>query len=227
MTSKPRNFAITSSMKKQFILAPSLLLLAGALSFVGARPANAAPCSINDTLATRLGVSCTTAQGFEFTLTNFSGFTPTDDLAITPAGLNNFQYTVQGSSYIPGPSYILNYTLIAPANRFLDMFTAGGSTSIPGTTSTFNVAAISPQAQLAAGNINFTGAVNGVDNFAGNIKTSTFTATLNVTAGQVASVTSFVSSKQPPPVPGPVPLLGAGCAFGLSRKLRRRIKLAA
>jgi hypothetical protein len=227
MTPNPRNFAISPSVNNQFILAPSLLLLAGALSFVGARPANAAPCSINDTLATRLGVTCTTAQGFEFTLTNFSGFAPTDDLAITAAGLNNFQYTVQGSSYVPGPTYNLNYTLTAPENRFLNMFTAGGSTSIPDTTSSFNVAATSPQPRVAAGQINFTGAVNGVNTFAGNIKTSTFTATLNVTAEQVSSVTSFNSSKLPPPVPGPVPLLGAGCAFGLSRKLRRRIKLAA
>jgi hypothetical protein len=29
-----------------------------------------------------------------------------------------------------------------------------------------------------------------------------------------------------PPAPGPLPVLGAGAAFGFSRKLRKRIKLA-
>jgi hypothetical protein len=40
------------------------------------------------------------------------------------------------------------------------------------------------------------------------------------------SVTQLVNNTPPPKAPAPLPILGAGAAFGLSRKLRRRIKLA-
>jgi hypothetical protein len=40
------------------------------------------------------------------------------------------------------------------------------------------------------------------------------------------SVTQWVNNTPVPKAPAPLPILGAGTAFGLSRKLRRRIKLA-
>jgi hypothetical protein len=38
---------------------------------------------------------------------------------------------------------------------------------------------------------------------------------------------AFVSAPAPSAVPGPLPLFGAAAAFGMSRRLRRRIKLSA
>jgi len=40
------------------------------------------------------------------------------------------------------------------------------------------------------------------------------------------SVTQLINNTNIPEAPAPLPILGAGAAFGLSRKLRRRIKLA-
>jgi len=45
---------------------------------------------------------------------------------------------------------------------------------------------------------------------------------------QITGITnSFTTAPQTSKVPGPLPLLGAGAAFGFSRKLRNRVKLAA
>jgi hypothetical protein len=216
-------------MKNPSKLAATFLVAAGTFGLVGANPASAAPCA-DSSLATLLNVQCTTTEGFLFTLTAFNSFMSTDQLSFTPAGANNFQYSVQGTNgyALIGSPYTLSYTLTAPPTRELDMFTSGGSSSFPGTASTWNIAAISPQAQSANATIGFPSTVGGFDQFAPNIVTSTFTGTLNVSAGQVSTVTGLVTTTQPViPVPGPLPLLGAGVAFGLSRKLRRRIKSAA
>jgi len=218
-------------MKSSFKFAVSLLAAAGTTGLVGANPANAMSCA-DGQLATLLGNQCTTSEGFLFTLTGFNSFLGTDQLSFTPAGINNFQYSVQGTmAYVPsGSPYSLSYTLTAPPSRLLDMFTSGGSSSFIGTASTWNVAATSPQAQSANGTIGFPIVVGGLGQFTPDIVTSTFTGTLNVTAGQVSTVTSLVTSNNAPPVttvPGPLPLLGAGAAFGFSRKLRKSIKAAA
>ncbi len=49
------------------------------------------------------------------------------------------------------------------------------------------------------------------------------TATLDGVTSTWAQATPYTA---PAPVPGPLPLLGAAAAFGFSRKLRKRIKLA-
>lgn len=51
----------------------------------------------------------------------------------------------------------------------------------------------------------------------------TYVSTANAPAGQVTGITNTFMSTA---VPGPLPVLGAGAAFGFSRKLRRRIKAA-
>lgn len=51
--------------------------------------------------------------------------------------------------------------------------------------------------------------------------TDTYTSTASSPSGQITGITNTFMST---PVPGPLPLLGAGAAFGFSRKLRRRIK---
>lgn len=53
--------------------------------------------------------------------------------------------------------------------------------------------------------------------------TDTYTSTASLPSGQITGITNtFMTAVNP--VPGPLPLLGAGAAFGFSRKLRRRIK---
>jgi hypothetical protein len=56
----------------------------------------------------------------------------------------------------------------------------------------------------------------------------TFTLTVDATGGTVDTYSSTLTQRGPkPPVPGPLAILGAGTAFGFSRKLRRRITQAA
>jgi hypothetical protein len=53
--------------------------------------------------------------------------------------------------------------------------------------------------------------------------TDSYTSTASLPNGQITGITNtFMTAVNP--VPGPLPLLGAGAAFGFSRKLRRRIK---
>jgi hypothetical protein len=49
----------------------------------------------------------------------------------------------------------------------------------------------------------------------------------NATGNGVTQFSNRLNQQNPSEVPGPLPLLGAGAAFGFSRKLRNRVKLAA
>jgi hypothetical protein len=63
----------------------------------------------------------------------------------------------------------------------------------------------------------------------GNIGPVVFNGSVTRDAGRVDVITdsfSLVDPNTTTPTPGPLPILGAGAAFGMSRKLRRRIKLA-
>jgi hypothetical protein len=63
--------------------------------------------------------------------------------------------------------------------------------------------------------------------FTPSITSSTFSTTLTPSAGVIDQFTSRYIQSDPTAVPGPLPILGIGAAFGFSRKLRKRIKLAA
>jgi hypothetical protein len=52
----------------------------------------------------------------------------------------------------------------------------------------------------------------------------TFSGTIKVNSGVLTSFTDIISQTTAPPVPGPLPVLGAAAAFGYSRKLRSRIQ---
>lgn len=216
-------------MNKRLKLATSLLVAAGTFAIVGAAPANAAACA-DGTLTALLNVSCTSAEGFTFKITSFSGFAGADTFSFTNGGTNNFQYSLQGSSaYVAaGSPYAVSYELTAPSGRLLDMFTTGGSTSIPGANSTWVISENSAQNKTASGTVAFSGQTNAVADFIPNILSTTFTGTLNVSAQNISSVTSLVTSDTLPvtTVPGPLPILGAAAAFGFSRKVRNRIKAA-
>ena len=55
----------------------------------------------------------------------------------------------------------------------------------------------------------------------------TFSSTISVTEGSLQNFTDTVTQMDVPPVPGPLPLLGAAAAFKVSRQLRKRSKQAA
>lgn len=65
--------------------------------------------------------------------------------------------------------------------------------------------------------------------FAANTTSSTFANTLdaNAAGNGVTQFANRLTQQTTTQTPGPLPLLGAGAAFGFSRKLRNRVKLAA
>jgi len=217
-------------MNNFFKLGAALFAAAGTFVFAGAAPANATPCA-DGTLTALLNVSCISGEGFTFKITSFSGFSGLDTFSFTNGGTNNFQYSLQGASAFvqAGNPYNITYELAAPSLRLLDLYTTGGSTSFPGANSTWVISENSAQAKVASGTVAFSNQTNAVADFDPNIFSTTFTGTLNVSAGNISSLTSLVMTTPAPTpaVPGPLPIFGAAAAFGFSRKVRNRLKAAA
>lgn len=125
----------------------------------------------------------------------------------SPAGPNEYQFdafrTGLTSSSLTGTNLGLN-TLTA----------TGSSTYGPSISSTANGGGIGNVVDITTGS-----------GYLGNDRGPlTFNGSIVVSQGQMNVFTDSVSQRQ---APGPLPILGAGAAFGFSRKLRNRIKSAA
>ena len=219
-------------MKKQLKARAALLVAAGALGLVGATPAHAIDplCGTIGTIgaATPRPFSCTTASGFKFTLNNpVTGFANLDSLSFNSTSSTFTLGVLADVNWTPG-SYTLNYTIAAPTGKLLSTYSSSLTSSFSGSDAgnwSVNGANGPATATFAAPN-----AVNGNKTYAPQLASDTFASTLTVTGGIIQSVTSTVNVVDAPvntPTPGPLPLLGAGAAFGFSRRLRNRVKLAA
>jgi len=220
---------------KKIKLNAAMLLIAGTVGFAGANPAQAALCSTITTISDLgAGNSCTTAGGWIFKLNSFSGFGAADSLSFTGGGTPTSFLTYgilqqAGAWTSAGNPYQFNYTITAPPTRLLASYTSSLTSSVSGLpggdAGSWDVSG-TPGAAMATFSTPM--GMNGNKSYATNLTADTFTATMNVTSGQIQSVTSTINTKNPPSaVPGPLPLLGAGAAFGFSRRLRNRVKLAA
>ena len=208
----------------------ALLATAGTLVVTGATPANAAACPQPGSFAlgtlTPLDFSCDQG-GFTFKLTSWSGFVASDSISFSNPTPDTFNYSIQANTPWDSGSKVLNYMVTAPVNKLLNGHTASLNTAVflP-TNGTFTVAGVNS----TSGVMTNSSVAPGTIMYGSPLSTDTFTATLNgISGGGVQVVNSSYSAVMAPmtAVPGPLPLLGAGAAFGFSRKLRRRIKLAA
>ena len=143
-------------------------------------------------------------------LTDVDPFTYTLQFNLTPpqlglkAGL--FDYTVA----IVNPSLAAGFTM----KDYYANATGGGDGFTTSVTATSSIAPPSVSPPVPGNKVFFNSGVT----------SSTFAQSWSAPVG--ATIASFgVTLDQQ--VPGPLPLLGAGAAFGFSRKLRRRIKQAA
>ena len=227
MTPSPQMNKITSKTRKAF-LAAGLLSGAALSSIVLAAPLKAAPLCVDGPLSSfAIGATCTDSQGYDFTFTSAPvGFLATDQFSFTSL-FGNFQYSLQGSTaYVaPGP-YSISYTVARTDGKKLYQYTSGLSTSDDTAAGIFKISAAA-SGNMSTTNLTTPQTIIGGTNSIPNLMSEAFTATLTPTAGNISAVTSMVKSKAMPEVPGPLPLLGAGAAFGFSRKLRNRVKLAA
>ena len=165
---------------------------------------------------TASGFECTIGDktysdfAFNFTTGNFS-FTNVPDSEHTFSGSGlalmtgtyNYGYKITVSS---GPEQFLAYTTDLAGSPVMGALSASNTleNSQNGDTSVTNEPG-------SAGNVvSITGT------------SVTFTGEISVTDGRIDTMTDSVTQ-----TPGPLPILGAGAAFGFSRKLRNRIKVSA
>ena len=218
-------------------------------------PANAGPATPTTACPTT-ATSLTTflASGFECTVgdKNFSNFTyniSNPAMGPTAAGINtsvtttasgNF-YTVLFQANSPGSwmgstasptTGTLGFTVTVNSlsTDLITSITGAVNSSIPGSTYTWNTTSsgsVAPPATCQG-----TESINSCTGIGSNPPplslpgvTSTVVSTSFTTGTDgVQSVQNTIIQS---PVPGPLPILGAGAAFGFSRKLRTRIKSVA
>ena len=230
-------------MIKQLKASTALLFATGTLAFVGAAPAHAETCigdgSINGTFllsAITPTLTCTVGDKIysDFSYTGFATTVPANNLVtISESGTGGLQHTIgmMNTTGWTSATSTFNYKVtIASGPNTFDMWAATGSSSIIGSMFDSTVTATSstpnPNPNMVSGA--FTTAMS-PSTFTNGTTTSDFTNTFNVSNNAFTSFDNSIIQKAPPTgsVPGPLPLLGAGAAFGFSRRIRSRIKAAA
>jgi len=206
-----------------------LLGLSGAIGLMASPPAQAGPnpplvnC-VNGTLDTFLGGGCSRGdKNFIFSSGSYSGNLPADQVNVAISGSgNSYTINISPDSFWSGAGF-LTYT-IEVNNRSTDLLASlsgGMQTSEPGSTFTGNTTATNT-------NPGTCGSSSPVTSWscAGSPLTYPFgVITSNVNNSWDAIGLNAISNTiRQQPVPGPLPLFGAGMAFGFSRKLRKRLK---
>jgi len=169
------------------------------------------------------------APGASFTVTdktfsnfdNFIGFNDADEVTFNlAAGVHRFQIqSVNGWMTPVGLSYTVAVTS-GPA--LITKATANYQTSDPNGMGTFTFTTGQPSTQTGTNTVNSAPLMN---TFTPSVTSSTFSTILTPTGGVIDQFTSRYI--QTDAVPGPLPILGIGAAFGFSRKLRKRISHSA
>lgn len=176
---------------------------------------------------------------------NFDGidFEPLDNMTFTTFGPGGIFHQFQYNFATPLPespfagSFSYRVSITTPGNTFAKIqANITGSTEGSGSfiTNVSTNPAVAPVSSIASSSNILPGINPGNDAFFGpGVTTALFTQSfsLNGSNPNLAIVNSLgVTLTQQTPtdsVPGPLPILGAGAAFGFSRKLRRRVQRAA
>jgi MYXO-CTERM domain-containing protein len=168
------------------------------------------------------------ASGFKVTKVSVTGFTPTtfDNLVYTISGLDlQAQLNFVGARTTTTTG-TLKYTIELLNGKTFDTAQAN-ITGNNGNFSTSTASAGLTSPATATGGPGTT--VSFVPMLTSQDFIQSFSATPsgNLAFNSLGTIYSTTAGTTPPPqVPGPLPLLGAGAAFGFSRRLRNRIKVA-
>ena len=167
------------------------------------------------------------ASGFKVTNVEVTGFTPTafDNLVYTISGLDlQAQLNFVGAR-TTATTGTLKYTIELLNGKTFDTAQA----NITGNNGNFSTSTASAGLTSPA---TATGGPGATVSFTPGLTTQTFTQSFSATpSGSLAfnslgTIYSTTPGQGDVEVPGPLPLLGAGAAFGFSRRLRNRIKVA-
>jgi hypothetical protein len=145
------------------------------------------------------------------------------------------QYTAVFSANSPGAWQVggtgfISYTITVNTNSADYLNTASGAfnSSLGGSAYTWNTTATSSSGTCSGNQLvnSCAGAGNPPPlSFAFGVETSTISNNISGISSQGIQAIQNAFTQQP--VPGPLPMLGAGAAFGFSRKLRQRLKSVA
>jgi hypothetical protein len=174
-----------------------------------------------------------TINGKEFTYVSSLGLPGGTDLvsaSLDNTGTYLFLYDFRAPNINPLPSFTLNYTaniIGAPDFFFTEVdIDSNVVTNLPSEslTATYtNVNGTAPGSSVMLQSIN--GSQNpAILPVAGQPTTLSVSNVYFSNGGSISQFQNSFRQGTPSTVPGPLPLLGAGMAFGFSRKLRSRIK---
>ena len=239
------------AMSKLLCSKPLSVALVGAagVSFLFSNPAKAVTCSSSNisTIQDLINLGSCTSRGATVTYNpTLSGFLGTDFLTISTTGTgtvasgtaDSLTFSIQGN---PNPytnpfTGQLKYSIVAPNGRSMIDYSAALSSSANAGMNTGNFNLTGSAGTAAAIYVPVNSATGAMKSYSSTqVLSDAFTAELVVTEGSIRQLTSTFNFQntppQPPgpggvPVPGPLPVLGAGIAFGYSRKLRKRIAAA-
>jgi hypothetical protein len=168
-----------------------------------------------------------------FTLTNFLDQENTF-LRISKSGALGTNYSINisnNSGLQPGP-YKFNYTVaVSGTSNFIDKWVATTQNQGIGNDGySLKVTSTDPFNPSVSQTINQNMINGNIQDLVNQPTTVAFSNDLTVGIskdGPFSFTNTVVQAAPPSQVPGPLPLLGAGAAFGFSRKLRARIKTKA
>jgi hypothetical protein len=157
----------------------------------------------------------------------FTGAPSAGSWTFTHAGANH-TLGASGLSFSGSFSYSYRVALdgTLPGQQFVSYRTQVGSSQItPSPVINKTLSTVSPG--IVTGPSTSTGGFGNIVAL-GTAADVYFTSTVSTTVGTIDTLSDSLTQKfgDTSTVPGPLPLLGAGAAFGFSRRLRKRIKLA-
>lgn len=211
-------------------------LLGAAPAFAQASPS---PCPGSLTWAdvTVSGFECSVGDKVYSNFRDLTGFTEDqrNDLTLSPGNAGPTIHTLVWGFTQQNPTisnlYSFKYTIsITDPDQYIQEFSTSALASSFGSGAfTKTLQALIPAAGTATGVA--TSANNQTTTPVGNLSPAVtsydFLTSITVNEIEIKTYQDRVDQARIPGVPGPLPLLGAGAAFGFSRKLRRRVQAAA
>ncbi|MCP9937133.1 hypothetical protein KBY95_08560 [Cyanobium sp. Aljojuca 7A6] len=177
----------------------------------------------------------------QFSDFTFTGFTPaagdTVSFRQTAPTAFSMQYNFDPGRSAPNATGTFGYkiTIIEPFKSLGFRFLNAQANITGGTIGGGALNTVASSTALTGGSVSSTSGPGPIDTFIDDTFEAVFSQTFSALGGNdpTADIESFGlrfrQNKEftTSSVPGPLPILGAGAAFGLSRKMRRRIKQAA
>ena len=217
--------------QRHLLTATAVGLAISSSGLLAAAPASAAMCVEGSTLATLSALGMTGCEVGDKTYYDFETSTIATDSTVSFFNVDPFHtITVQAPNmmaFMPGTDYMLKYKmkLTDPSSILrIKNFTTGATTSVPGTNwmKKLTGTSITPVGMAVDTSVSSPMATSPTVASVPPSLDISFESELMVSAGLVTSFTDTVEQGPIEETPAPLPILGAGAAFGFSRKLRRR-----